>query len=99
MSDLDRIGHTAYPRAVNVHLTRELKQLVEDEVASGRYASASEVVREGLRLLLEERRWREAVREKIAEGIAQAKAGQLVEGERVFEQLAERIEARRSKTD
>lgn len=76
---------------MNVHLTAELKKLVEDEVASGRYASASEVVREALRLLIEERNWRAEVRRKIAEGVAEAEAGYLVDGEQVFERLRKRI--------
>ena len=36
---------------MNVHLTPELEQLVQGKVKSGRYNSASEVVREALRLL------------------------------------------------
>jgi antitoxin ParD1/3/4 len=36
---------------MNVSLTRELKALVEERVRSGRYQSASEVVRDALRLL------------------------------------------------
>lgn len=36
---------------MNVSLTPELEKLVNDKVKSGRYNSASEVVREGLRLL------------------------------------------------
>jgi len=82
---------------MNVHLTAELKKLVEQEVASGHYASASEVIREGLRLLIEDRRWREEVRGKIAAGVAQAKAGQLVDGEQAFERLRKRVDVRRSK--
>jgi antitoxin ParD1/3/4 len=82
---------------MNVHLTPELKKLVEQEVASGQYASASEVIREGLRLLVEERRWREEIRRKIAEGVAQAKAGQLVDGEKAFEKLRKRVDTHRRK--
>jgi antitoxin ParD1/3/4 len=41
---------------MNVSLTPELEAFVHDKVASGRYTSASEVVRESLRLL-EEREW------------------------------------------
>jgi antitoxin ParD1/3/4 len=36
---------------MNVSLTPELERLVNDKVASGLYTSASEVVREALRLL------------------------------------------------
>ena len=36
---------------MNVSLTKELEQFVHDRVRTGRYHSASEVVREGLRLL------------------------------------------------
>jgi len=40
---------------LNVSLTEPLLDFVEDAVSSGQYASASEVVREGLRLLQRER--------------------------------------------
>jgi len=36
---------------MNVHLTPELEQLVHAKVQSGRYNSASEVVREALRIM------------------------------------------------
>lgn len=38
---------------MNVSLTRELEQLVDRKVKSGRYQTASEVIREALRLLEE----------------------------------------------
>lgn len=38
---------------MNVSLTPELEQYIQEKVASGLYYSASEVVREGLRLLKE----------------------------------------------
>jgi len=78
---------------VNVHLTPELKKLVQDEVATGNYASASEVIREGLRLLIEERRWREEARSKLADGLAQAKAGLLVDGDEAVARLRKRIDS------
>lgn len=40
---------------MNVSLTKELQEYVETEVASGDFASASEVVRAGLRALRDER--------------------------------------------
>ncbi|HEX5011778.1 MAG TPA: type II toxin-antitoxin system ParD family antitoxin [Planctomycetota bacterium] len=69
---------------MNVSLTPELEQLVQDKIASGLYTSASEVVREALRLLAESDRQRamrvHQLREEIAKGLAEAKAGKLVDG-------------------
>ena len=66
---------------MNVSLTPELEQLVLQKVQSGRYLSASEVVREALRLLLEPDQLRELRREElrkfIAIGIEQADRGEL----------------------
>ncbi len=45
---------------MNVSLTPELDKFVAGKVASGRYNSASEVVREALRLLEDHERAREA---------------------------------------
>jgi antitoxin ParD1/3/4 len=45
---------------MNVSLTPELEKLVAAKVKSGRYTSASEVVREALRLLEREEKSREA---------------------------------------
>lgn len=84
---------------MNVHLTTELKKLVDDEVATGHYSSASEVVREGLRLLFEERQWRAEVRSKISKGVMQAKAGKLINDDVVFDRQIRRINASRKKRD
>jgi len=45
---------------MNVSLTPELEQFVQTKVQSGRYNSASEVIREALRLLEEQERVRAA---------------------------------------
>ena len=66
---------------MNVSLTPELEQLVNDKVKSGLYNSASEVVREALRLLKEQdalKAYRlEELRREIAVGIAQADRGEM----------------------
>jgi len=58
---------------MNVSLTPELERLVAERVASGRYTSASEVIREGLRLLEQQDQLREvrlkSLRQAIAEGL------------------------------
>ncbi|MFZ0420583.1 MAG: type II toxin-antitoxin system ParD family antitoxin [Candidatus Sulfotelmatobacter sp.] len=57
---------------MNISLTPELEQMVDDKVKSGRYASASEVIREGLRLLEEQEQMKQhrlaEVRRKIDPG-------------------------------
>ena len=64
---------------MNVSLTPELEALVDQKVASGLYQSASEVVREGLRLLAEKDAIRKerlkALQGDVADGIAQLDRG------------------------
>lgn len=64
---------------MNVSLTAELEQLVNEKVASGMYHSASEVVREGLRLLKERDELRrvqmDEVRRDVMLGVEQIRAG------------------------
>ncbi len=58
---------------MNISLTRELEHYVMQKVASGLYQTASEVVRESLRLLRHQEKL-EALRNEIAVGIAEADA-------------------------
>ena len=61
---------------MNVSLTPELTKLVQDKVASGLYQTASEVIREGLRLLKErDERPQATLREAIQEGLTQLERG------------------------
>jgi antitoxin ParD1/3/4 len=50
---------------MNVNLTPQLEELVRSKVSSGLYSSASEVVREALRLLQEQDRQREVKLEEL----------------------------------
>lgn len=50
---------------MNINLTPQLEELVRSKVASGLYTSASEVVREALRLMDEQDRLREAKLEQL----------------------------------
>lgn len=83
---------------MNVSLTPELERLVQEKVASGLYNSASEVVREALRLMQERdelRRFRlEELRREIAIGIAEADRGELLDGEQVMADLLRDIDRR-----
>jgi antitoxin ParD1/3/4 len=54
---------------MNVNLTPQLEELVRSKVASGLYTSASEVVREALRLMDEQDRLRSAKLEQLRDDI------------------------------
>ncbi len=79
--------------SLNVSLTPELNRFVQERVATGRYQTASEVVREGLRLLEHQDRDREAtldaLRAKLARGSAQADRGEFVDPAAVLAQIDE----------
>lgn len=63
---------------MNVSLTPELEKYIHDKVSSGLYHSASEVIREGLRLLKDQDALRELklqqLRQQIQAGIASGAA-------------------------
>lgn len=70
--------------ARNIALTPQLDAYVDELVASGEYTSASEVLRDGLRVL-KERRDRQAaelaeIQTRIATGLAQLDRGEGISG-------------------
>ena len=69
---------------MKVSLTPELERRIAEKVESGLYASASEVVREGLRLLFEtdalQHRQLAQLRADIQAGLDQADGGELLDG-------------------
>ena len=84
---------------MNVSLTPELERQIEQRVASGQYTSASEVMREALRLFFryDESRNQEIERlnRRIAEGLAQLDRGEGIPAAEARRQTKERIAARR----
>jgi antitoxin ParD1/3/4 len=77
---------------MNVSLPQALAEFVEKEVASGNYATASEVVRDGLRMLREERAVYEEklaiLKREIQVGLDDVRAGRFSD-RTVMEILAE----------
>lgn len=61
----------------NVHLTEPMRDYVEGQIRSGAYANVSEVVRAGLRLLMEKEGARKfyALRADLEEARREAEAG------------------------
>jgi antitoxin ParD1/3/4 len=76
---------------MNVSLTPELEQLVHLKVKTGRYTSASEVIREALRLLEERDELqvlhKDEIRKKIAAGMGSLRAGKGTDGEAFFDSI------------
>jgi antitoxin ParD1/3/4 len=86
---------------MNVHLTPELEQLVQAKVQSGRYNSASEVVREALRLMEQKDELRaiqlQELRNRIDKGLAEAERADGVDGDQFMQGLIDDLDARQSK--
>ena len=73
---------------MNVSLTPELERMVEEKVRSGQYRTASEVVREGLRLLAhrdEEYQVKvAALRAEVQKGVDSLDRGEGMYGDEAF---------------
>jgi antitoxin ParD1/3/4 len=82
---------------MNVSLTPELERFVDDKVESGLYNNASEVVREGLRLLKEHDEIRLRWREQIERGWLDSQAGRVVDGPATMARIKQRVTARSKK--
>jgi antitoxin ParD1/3/4 len=81
---------------MNVHLTPELEQLVQTKVQSGRYSSASEVVREALRLMEQRDELRaiqiQELRSRMDCALAESARGKGADGEEFMQGLIEDLE-------
>ena len=76
---------------LNVSLTPTLRKYVHSKVRSGRYESASEVIRDSLRALQEREQAAESfwgdVREKVAVGRRDVAEGRTEDGESAMEEI------------
>jgi antitoxin ParD1/3/4 len=80
---------------MNVSLTPELERLVNEKVEGGLYQTASEVVREALRLLKERDQARDQLRTDVQAGFDQVARGEgRTYDKAAGRQLAERIKSR-----
>lgn len=80
---------------MNVSLTPELEKIVSFKVESGLYNSASEVVREGIRLLQQRDQMREmkleALRTEIQKGLDDLETGRFKDGRKVMGKFKDRL--------
>ena len=65
----------------NVHLTKPMQEFAEAQIASGAYANLSEIVRAGMRTLMERDRARAffALKAELEDAIAEAERGEYAE--------------------
>ena len=65
----------------NVHLTRQMESYVQGQIKSGAYANLSEVVRAGIRLLMERDGARQfyALKAELEAAVREAEAGEFKE--------------------
>ena len=80
---------------MNISLTSELDQFVSEKVKTGMYQTASEVIREGLRLLKERDQRLESLRREVRDGFDAIGRGEFSEydaGE--IKELSDRVNAR-----
>ena len=81
--------------AVNISLTPELHSLIDEKVKAGEYPSASDVVREGLRLLKKRDEQMAQLRKDVLAGFADVERGHYTEyDERTTPNLLRDIRAR-----
>ncbi len=80
---------------MNVSLTPQLEKMIASKVKAGMYQTASEVIREALRLLKERDAEKARVRREVAAGLAQIQRGEYFEyDEKGLKQLATEIKAK-----
>lgn len=81
---------------MNISLTPELEKFVQDKVNSGMYTSASEVIRESLRLLhtyddLQAQRIKQ-LNQAIDVGLLQLKTGKKIPAKESYNRMKEKID-------
>ncbi len=80
--------------AMSADLGKTLEKFVTKLVATGRYHSKSEVLREGVRLIQERETRLAALDASIARGVADADAGRVKSTSQVFDRLESKLKAK-----
>lgn len=74
---------------MNVSLPEQMEEFVRQKVAVGDYETASEVVREGLRLLKQrDDLWQAEIRSKITQGMDSIRDGRSIPAQQVKAEMA-----------
>lgn len=80
--------------AMNADLGEALEQFVTDLVDSGRYASESDVLRDGVRIIQEREAWLAELDASILRGTADADAGRTIPMDEVFDRIEAKLMAK-----
>lgn len=88
------------PVSVKIELTKRHNELVQDQIATGRFVTPSEVIREGLRLFEEKELAREtalaSLRQDIEAGWQESERGEVVSAQSVVAEIRAMSHARRT---
>ena len=80
---------------INFQLGGHSEAFVQDQLSSGRYADAGDVVRDALRLMEERDQMialqKDDIRRKIADGVESLRAGRHSDGKAYFDRLRDRL--------
>lgn len=76
---------------MTISLRPEHEQFIQFQIATGKFASADEVINEAFQLLQEREQRLDKLRQKVALGKEQINKGQVTDGEVVFAKLQGKI--------
>ncbi|MBD2278347.1 MAG: type II toxin-antitoxin system ParD family antitoxin [Dolichospermum sp. DEX189] len=80
---------------MNIQIKPELEQIIQAQIATGRYTNPEDVISKALKLLLEwdkgYQNWVEETREKVDIAIEQLDRGEGINGDVVISQLRDKL--------
>jgi antitoxin ParD1/3/4 len=80
---------------MNIQIKPELEQIIQAQIATGRYTNPEDVISKALKLLLEwdegYQNWVEETREKVDVAIEQLDRGEGIDGDVVISQLRDKL--------
>ncbi|MBD2492960.1 type II toxin-antitoxin system ParD family antitoxin [Nostoc sp. FACHB-280] len=88
---------------MNISLTPEIQQFIQNQVASGKYASTEEVIIAGIQLLEERERIYqgrfEELQREIMLGVEASERGEVIDAATIFHQLEQKLQQRRQQSN
>ena len=80
---------------MNIQIKPELEQIIQAQIATGRYTNPEDVISKALKLLLEwdkgYQNWVEETRERVDVAIEQLDRGEGIDGDIVISQLRDKL--------